>query len=153
MEGEIIEAFEYKGQTILLCLEEEKNEPKWLMMRVFYLNGQPVDERAYHVRKSDRLAALLKKREDPVTVLAQSVRRDFEKREGKTPLKLLQEMKHREGDRVEAKLLECSIVRLRVKEKLEAAWKGSGFSDYQFILDSCLIFCLNKDIQFLILLR
>jgi hypothetical protein len=32
MEGEIIEAFEYEGRKILLCLKEDKNEPEWLTL-------------------------------------------------------------------------------------------------------------------------
>ncbi len=47
MQPEILETFEYQGQTLFIHLEEDSLDPDWLIVRAYDPDGRPFNKFIY----------------------------------------------------------------------------------------------------------
>ncbi len=78
MQPEVLETFEYQGQTIFIRLEEDASDRDWLIVRPYYADGSLVNKFVYSVHKKDRMLRLARGEEDPIKEFVRSVRFDIE---------------------------------------------------------------------------
>ncbi len=78
MQPEILEAFEYQGQTLFIRLEEDASDQDWLIVRAHYADGRPFNKFIYSVYQKDRMRSLSNGEEDPIKEFVRSVHFDIE---------------------------------------------------------------------------